>query len=748
MTVLLEWDSRGAGTPEPSRGRATTPIMPDPRTFLPLVDAGDTIVIFVLRITLAVVLATAPAFLAGQERASERGETKDQSPEHDKAGAQTPELPVIHERVVITASPLGPRVEPRNAAVFRETLFTRDDQVLQLLNAGIDAGQHEGGGKSLEIRRFGFNLDHGGIGGGLRIMVDDVPMNHGTQGHGQGYLGSLKTLSPELVEEVVLIDGPFSAEYGDFSGLGVVQILQRETMPDRMTVRFQSGNYDALRGFAAWSPSWPGRDALFAYEGSYTNGPFEKPLHYRRDNVTGNYTWRLGGASRFGLKWNGGLNRYNSSGQLPLDEVAAGRLSRWGSLSPGDGGRVQMGRGGAYYRREMGAGAVLKLDGFVERSLFDLYSNFTFYLNDPVNGDAIQQHDSRLTEGANAQYLRPQLFAGGAGLLTAGANFLSSQNLVDLRQRIDRNPIALITAAHARVTNGGFYAQEALELWNRRLQVGGGLRVDSFRYAIADLVRPQFSGVESVSPLQPKAFASLTPSRRVPVKLFFNYGRGIASIDARSAVQHPDGPLVTTIDFYQFGASHQAGRRLSWKAAMFLIDSSNQMIYVPDDGTIEFTDPSRSYGAEFRLSAGLTPYLSFGGGITKVFNIYYKDTEPRVYVDRAPHFVANAGLTLNRWRGWTGSLRMRVINHYRLDGVDPTILAAGHTVFDLALARPLRQNLELNLALDNIFDRAYWETQNYFESRLPGQPPRSRIHATPGYGRTIAIGLTLRLGGK
>ena len=712
--------------------------MPERRGALLCPGHGDTISIIVLRITILLILATPLALRSAQEPPKEQ----------EEADKQAPELPVIHERVVITATPLGPRVEPRNAAVFRETLFTRDDQALQLLNAGIDAGQHEGGGKSLEIRRYGFNLDHGGVGGGLRIMVDNVPMNHGTQGHGQGYLGSLKTLSPELVEEVVLIDGPFSAEYGDFSGLGVVQILQRETMPDRLTARFQAGNYDSIRGFTAWSPSWRDRDALFAYEGSYTNGPFEKPLNYRRDNVTVNYTWRLGGASRFGLKWTGGLNRYESSGQLPLDEVAAGRLSRWGWLSPGDGGRVQMGRGGAYYRRELGADAVLKLDGFVERSLFDLYSNFTFYLNDPVNGDAIQQHDSRLTEGANVQYLRPQLFAGGAGLLSVGANFLGSQNLVDLRRRIDRNPIALLTAAHANVANGGFYIQESLELWHRRLQVGGGLRLDTFRYAITDLVYPTLSGVETVAPLQPKAFASLTPSRRVPVKIFFNYGRGVASIDARGAVQHPDGPLVTKLDFFQFGASHNAGRRFSWKAAVFLIDSSNQMVYVPDDGTIEFTDPSRSYGAEFRLSVALTHYVSFDGGITKVFNAYYKKTEPRVYVDRAPHFVANAGLTLNGWRGWTGSLRMRAINHYRLDGLDPAVLAMGHTVFDLAVARPIHRNVVLNFALDNIFDRDYWETQNYFESRLRGQPPRWRVHATPGYGRTIAAGLTIKLGGK
>src|SRR5438874_7976843 len=149
------------------------------------------------------------------------------------------EIPVLKQSIVITASPVEPAFDRLTKEVFDKTLFSRDDQVFQVLDAGIDAGQHEGGGKSLEIRRLGFNLDHGGVSGGLKVLIDDVQQNQPTQGHGQGYLGSLKSLMPELVEEVNLINGPFSAEYGDFSGLGVVHIRTRETMPDVWTARIQ-----------------------------------------------------------------------------------------------------------------------------------------------------------------------------------------------------------------------------------------------------------------------------------------------------------------------------------------------------------------------------------------------------------------------------------------------------------------------------------------------------------------------------
>lgn len=111
-----------------------------------------------------------------------------------------PELPKVHTSITINASPVEPLIDHRNKEVFEQTLFSGDDQVFHQFNAGINAGQHEGGGKSIEIRNFGFNLDHGGVSGGMKILVDNVQQNQTTQGHGQGYLGSLKSLTPELIQ--------------------------------------------------------------------------------------------------------------------------------------------------------------------------------------------------------------------------------------------------------------------------------------------------------------------------------------------------------------------------------------------------------------------------------------------------------------------------------------------------------------------------------------------------------------------
>jgi TonB-dependent receptor-like protein len=657
-------------------------------------------------------------------------------------------IPPVHESVVIVASALDPGIDRRNDAVYSRGLFSRDDQIFHTLDAGINAGQHEGGGKSVEVRRFGFNLDHGGVSGGLKVLVDDVQQNQGTQGHGQGYLGQLKSLTPELVEDVDILNGPFSAEYGDFSGLGVVHIRLKESLPDQITARIQVGSFDTFRSFIAYSPHLKTGNSFIAYEASRTDGPFINPLRYRRDNVTGNYTKTVSETESFGFKLNLGRNDFFSSGQIPFDEVAAGRLDRFGFIDPFDGGRVRTGTAAAYFRKERPSGDIFKIDGFAARSLFDLFSNFTFFLNDETNGDEIQQRDSRLQEGVNAQYLRPYKIFGHRALLNIGGNLHANQIKVGLFNTVARSPINTATLAHADVTNIAGYAQQSVDLLGSHLRIEGGLRYDYFRFDVADRIEPAFSGTSGAGRLQPKLNIAYTVSDRAALTLHLNYGRGISSQDARGIVRNPDAPKVSTTDFYQIGASNNL-KRISLSGDLFLIDRSNEQVYIPDDGSLEFKGPSRAYGFEVKTAARLTRALSFNAGVTKVSNAFYRGTNPRVYVDSAPHTVSNAALTLSDWHGFSGSLRFRYINSYRLDGKDPEIRASGLSVLDLNAAKRIRRWMDFNLAIDNLTDKHYFETQNFFESRLrPGDPVIARIHATPGYPVTVTAGLTFRFFGK
>lgn len=677
-------------------------------------------------------------------------------------------VPPINETVTIQGDTLSPDLEIRNDTVYRNFLFNRDDQLIQSLNAGINAGQHEGGGKSLEVRRFGFNTDHGGVNGGLKIVVDNIQQNQGTQGHGQGYLGSLKSLSGELVDDVTIINGPFSAAYGDFSGLGVVQIRQRESFPNQLTLRIQGGSFDTFRTFFAFSPQIKKVDSFIAYEFSFTNGPFENPLKYRRDNVTGNFTYKFNEKTALGFKFNYGRNYFTSSGQIPLDLVGSGELDRFGFIDADNGGRVGLGTFGTYFRKEFSSGATFKADAFVGRSLFDLFSNFTFFLADPIYGDEIQQHDSRLQEGANVQFLQPYKLFGEQALVTVGGNFLANQINVGLYPSIDRNPNrkflpeninnpnVLLTSAQANVNNYAAYIQNGIGFFNGHLRLEAGLRFDFFTFDVNGFelsdVRTNLAGKKSAGKFQPKLAIAWSPFDTFPITFYGNYGRGISSQDARGIIRNADAPKLATTDFYQAGTSYNSNR-FSAVFSAFLIDRSNEQVYIPDDGSIEFAGRSRSYGFEIRSSVRVNRYLSFNGGLTQVINAFYPGQftadNRRIVVDSAPRTVGNAGLVISEYYGFNASLNWRHVSRYRLDGEDRSILASGNDVVDFYLSKRLKKWVDFNVSIDNLLNKKYFETQNLFESRVcPTCNAATRIHATPGYPFTISFGLTFRFFAK
>ncbi len=679
-------------------------------------------------------------------------------------------VPPVNENVTIQANTLTPEIERRNDSVYNNTLFGRDDQLIQTLNAGINAGQHEGGGKSLEIRRFGFNLDHGGLNGGLKILVDNVQQNQGTQGHGQGYLGNLKSLSPELVQDVSIINGPFSAAYGDFSGLGVVQIRQRETLPNQFTARIQGGSFNTRRGFFAYSPKIKNVSAFIAYEPSYSDGPFINPLRYRRDNLTGNFTYQIDEHQAIGFKFNAGRNDFSASGQIPLDEVFGGRLDRFGFIDPDSGGRVQLGTASTYYRKEWDSGATFKADAFVGRSLFDLFSNFTFFLVDPLFGDEIQQHDSRLQEGGTAQFLQPYKFFGRQALLTVGGNVHFNQINVGLYPSIGRDPSrkflpeninntdVLFTSNQANIQNYAGYVQNGIDFFDGHLHLETGLRWDYFNFDVNGFelrdTRTDLIGKAGAARFQPKLAVSLAPFEKFPIVFYGNYGRGISSQDARGIIRNPDAPKLSATDFYQAGTAFNASR-FSATFSAFLIDRSNEQVFVTDDGTLEFAGPSRSYGIEIKNSTRLNRFLSFNGGLTQVLQSFFRGEftndlpRKRVIVDSAPHTVANGSLVLSELRGFNSSLSWRHISNYRLDGEDDSIIAAGNDVVDFSVSKKLKSWIDLNFSIDNLLDKRYFETQNFLKSRIaPTAPIISQIHATPGYSRAFNFGLIFRLFAK
>ncbi|MBV9926958.1 MAG: TonB-dependent receptor [Acidobacteria bacterium] len=145
----------------------------------------------------------------------------------------------------------------------------------------------------------------------------------------------------------------------------------------------------------------------------------------------------------------------------------------------------------------------------------------------------------------------------------------------------------------------------------------------------------------------------------------------------------------------------------------------------------------------------MTRHVSLNGGLTQVTNAFFRGTRPRVYVDSSPHLVVNGGLTVSDYRGFFGYLGYRHTSNYRLDGADPSTRAAGLDVLDFHMKRRIRRWVEFNFSVDNLLDKRYFETQNFFESRVrPEDSVVARVHGTPGYSRGFTAGLTFHLLGK
>ncbi len=238
----------------------------------------------------------------------------------------------------------------------------------------------------------------------------------------------------------------------------------------------------------------------------------------------------------------------------------------------------------------------------------------------------------------------------------------------------------LYTSAQANISNYAGYVQNGIDFYNGHLHVEAGLRWDYFGFDVDGFEQSDqliiLKGKEGAARFQPKLSAVLSPFETFPISFYGNYGRGVSSQDARGVVRNPDAPKVSTTDFYQAGTSYN-GRRVSLVGTFFFIDRSNEQVYIPDDGSIEFAGRSRSYGFELRNSIRITKKLSFNGGLTQVLESFYPGefssdqiSPRRIQVDSAPHIVANGSFVLSELRGFNSSLSWRHISNYRLDGED------------------------------------------------------------------------------
>lgn len=245
---------------------------------------------------------------------------------------------------------------------------------------GLIATQHSGSGKANQYFLRGFNLNHGND---LAGFVDGAPVNMRSHGHGQGYL-DLNFLIPEMVEGIDYAKGPYHAADGDFASAGTMRYTTKSRLA-RPFAEVTGGSFAYWRGLIAGSTALANGDLLGAVEATASNGTWVLPERERQFKGLLEYS-----AAIWSLGLSGYTNRWDSTDQAPERAIGSGLIPRNGFIDPELGGRA--GRIALTFNGKIGDTAV---NANAISSRLQLTSNFTFYLDDPVNGDEFRQVDRR-----------------------------------------------------------------------------------------------------------------------------------------------------------------------------------------------------------------------------------------------------------------------------------------------------------------------------------------------------------------
>lgn len=293
--------------------------------------------------------------------------------------------------------------------------FLRPAEVLEAV-PGLIVSQHSGDGKANQYYLRGFNLDHGTD---FATWLMGMPANMPTHAHGQGYT-DLNFLIPELVSTVRYRKGPYYAEQGDFSAAGAAQIDYRRAIPERF-VQAEAGPHQYTRLLAAGSrPLAEGGPVLLgAVEAAYNNGPWVEHENLRKFNAVLRLSY---GTTSNG--WSATAMAYQSAwtgtDQVPRRAVETGFIDRFGSLEPTSGGKTGRASLSAEWASSDMAGRSRANVYLIDYRL-DLFSNFTYALDNPVRGDQFEQVDRRRILGGAASHTWFVDWAGGPTELVVGS---------------------------------------------------------------------------------------------------------------------------------------------------------------------------------------------------------------------------------------------------------------------------------------------------------------------------------------
>jgi outer membrane receptor protein involved in Fe transport len=589
---------------------------------------------------------------------------------------------------------------------------------------GMIATQHSGSGKANQYFLRGFNLDHGTDFG---LYVDDMPLNFRTHGHGQGYL-DVNGLIPELIKRIDYRKGPYRADTGDFTLVGTGQV----TTVDRFEAPFvavEAGSYNWRRLAAGGSVEVGGGDLLLAGETKTYDGPWALPEKFRPVSLFGKFS-KDTPIGKLRVSLSSYRATWNPTEQIPERAIGALVPDAYGVLDTSLHGRTN---------RQI---LTVRLDGpewrataYAQRYDWAMISNFTFFLDDPVNGDELEQTEKLATYGGRVERT---VHAGDRLKLVVGAEGrFDDISQVGLYHTVAGRRIATRSSFAVKEASGAAYAEAT---WKpvERLSILAGARADTYDFKALALDGGAWDGHEADSLVSPKLGASFEAAKNLA--LYANWGRGFHSNDTRGVTAPTDpAPGLVVGTGKELGARFERGG-LVVTADYWWMSVDSELIYVGDAGSVEPSAASRRRGYEVTAFWRPLPWLALDG-VWTASHARFQDSPGAEYVPGALESAGELGASAI-FETWNAAVRVRHMGRHPMTE-DNSIRSEPTTIVNLRAAwTPGRY--EVFGELLNALNSKKKDIEYYYASYLPAidlAGPVDDIHSRAVEPRMVRAGV-------
>jgi outer membrane receptor for Fe3+-dicitrate len=602
---------------------------------------------------------------------------------------------------------------------------------------GLFIGQHAGGGKAEQIFLRGFDIDHGTD---LAVNVDGMPVNMVSHAHGQGY-ADLHFVIPETIEKIDFGKGTYYANKGDFATAGYVDFQTKEAT-DKSFISVEMGQFNTFRTVGIFNllDNKKNQNAYFATEYVLTDGPFESPQNFKRINLFGKYTSILSDKSKLTLIGSRFSSKWDASGQIPQRLIDNGTISRFGSVDDTEGGNTSRTNFNIGYTKPIDENTFIKSNVFYSNYQFELYSNFTFFLEDPINGDQIRQKENRNIYGLNSEINKKVLFNENNALFQLGFGFRADETTdTELSHTLNRSTtLDRLKLGDIDQTNIFSYLNTEFEFG--KLKINPAIRMDYFKFNYQDKLAATYDiQTENKVKFSPKL--NFIYSQNANFQLYLKSGLGFHSNDTRVVVANAGKDprallelakqIIPTAIGTDLGTIFKPFPRLLVNAALWYLQLQEELVYVGDAATVEISGRTKRMGIDFGLRYQVSDYLFLDTDLNYTYARSIDAPQGENYIPLAPDFTATAGLNTAKYNGFSGGFHYRYLKS-RPANEDYSIVAKGYMVSDINLNYEYG-NITFGLSAENIFNTQWNETQFATESQLQNESQSvEEIHFTPG----------------